>query len=70
MFFQVLYEQKKLDGSLERQEVERLRKRLLRQAAEGIRRKTRNAANKRPPHRIKREIARRDDRRCYDVERG
>ena len=31
-FFQALYEQKKGDGSLERQEVERLKKRLLRQA--------------------------------------
>jgi len=69
-FFQVLYEQKKGDGSLERQEVERLRKRLLREAAEGVRRKIRGAADDRRTYRARRELARRDDRRRYDVERG
>jgi hypothetical protein len=48
--FQALYEQKKLDCLLARQEVERLRKRLLRQAAEGVRRKIRDAADKHCPH--------------------
>ena len=69
-FFQALYEQKKGDGSLEREEVERLKKRLLRQAAEGVRSRLRVAADDRRTHRARRELARRDDRRRYDVERG
>jgi len=69
-FFRALYEQKKGDGSLERQEVERLRKRLLRKAVEGVRHKIRGAADDRHTHRAKCEIARCDDRRRYDVECG
>ena len=69
-FFQVLYEQKKGDGLLERQEVEQLRKRLLRKATEGVRRKIRGDANDRRVHRAQCELVRRDERRRYDVECG
>jgi len=61
-FFQALYEQRKLDGSLDRQEVEHLKRRLLRKASEDVRRKVRDAADDRRTYRAKREIARRDDR--------
>jgi hypothetical protein len=68
-FFQALYEQRKLDGSLDRQEVERLKKRLLRKVSEDIRRKVRNATDSRRTYRTRREIARRNDRRRYDDDR-
>jgi hypothetical protein len=68
-FFQALYEQKKLDGSLDRQEVERLKRRLLRKASDDIRRKVRDATDSRRTYRARREIARRDDRRRYDDDR-
>jgi len=68
--FQALYEQKKLDGSLDHQEVERLKKLLLRKASEDLRCKVRNAADDHQTFRAKREIARRDDRRCYNVDRN
>ena len=61
-FFQALYEQRKLDGSLDRQEVERLKRRLLRKASEDVRRKVHDAADDRCTYRAKREIARRGDR--------
>ncbi len=69
-FFQALYEQKKLNGSLDCQEVERLKKRLLRKASEDLDRKVHDAADDRHTYRAKREIARRDDRRCYDADRN
>jgi len=65
-FFQALYEQKKLDGSLDRQEVEHLKKRLLRKASEDLHRKVRDAADDCRTYRAKHEIARRNDWRCYD----
>ena len=68
-FFQALYEQKKLDGSLDRQEVERLKRRLLRKASDDIRRKVRDATDSRRTYRARREMARRDDRRRYDDDR-
>jgi hypothetical protein len=69
-FFQALYEQKKLDGSLDLQEVERLKKRLLCKASEDLRCKVRDAADDRRTYRAKREIARCDDRRRYDADRN
>jgi hypothetical protein len=67
-FFQALYEQKKLDGSLDRQEVKRLKKCLLCKASEDLLCKVRDAANDCRTYRAKREIARRNDQRCYDVD--
>jgi hypothetical protein len=69
-FFQALYEQKKLDSSLDHQQVERLMKRLLCKASEDLRRKVRNAADDRRTYRAKRKIAHRDDRRRYDADRN
>ena len=69
-FFQALYEQRKLDGLLNHQEVERLKRRLLRKASEDVCRKVRDAADDRRTYRAKREIARRDDRRRYDADRN
>ena len=65
-FLQAFYEQRKLDGLLDRQEVERLKRRLLRKASEDFRRKVRDAADNRHTYRAKREIVRRNDRRRYD----
>jgi len=67
-FFQALYEQKKLDGLLDRQEVKRLKKCLLRKAPEDLLCKVHDAANDCRTYRAKREIARRDDQRCYNVD--
>ena len=61
-FFQALYEQKKLDGSLDRQEVKWLKKCLLRKASEDHRRKVRNATDSRRTYRAKREITHCDER--------
>jgi len=69
-FFQALYEQRKLDGLFDHQEVERLKRRLLRKASEDVLCKVRNAADDRRTYRAKREIARRDDRRRYDGDRN
>ena len=69
-FFQALYEQRKLDGSLDRQEVECLKRRLLPKALEDLRPKVRDAADDRRTYRTKHEIARRDDRQRYDGDRN
>jgi hypothetical protein len=66
--FQALYEQQKLDGLLDRQEVERLKKRLLHKALEDLRCKVHDATDDRCTYRAKRKIVRRDDRRRYDVD--
>jgi hypothetical protein len=69
-FFQALFEQRKLDGTIERQEAERLRKRLLREASEKLRGRLRDASDGRRSQRAMRELALRDDRRRYVDERG
>ena len=69
-FFQALYEQRKLDGLLNHQEVERLKRRLLRKASEDVLCKVCDAADDRRTYRAKREIARRNDQRRYDGDRN
>jgi hypothetical protein len=69
-FFQNLYEIRKNDGTLERQELERVRRRLLREASEGVRRKIRDAADARRTRRARDELRRRDDRGDRAFARG
>ena len=69
-FFQALFEQKKLDGMIERQEADRIRKRLPREASEKLHGHIRDVSDGRHSQRARREIALRDDRRRYVDERG
>jgi len=69
-FFQALYEQKKLDGSLDRREVERLKKHLLRKASDDLRCKVHDAADDRHTYRAKCKIVRCDDWQSYDDDRN
>ena len=61
-FFQNLFEIRKNDGTLERQELERIKKRALREASETLRRKIRDSEDARRPRRARDERGRRDGR--------
>ena len=69
-FFQALFEQRKLDGTIERQEAERLHKRLLREASEKLHGRIRNISDGWRSQRARRELALRDNRRRYVDKRG
>ena len=69
-FFQALFEQRKLDGTIKRQEAERLRKRLLREASEKLCGRIRDVFDGWRSQRARRELALRNDRRQYVEERG
>ena len=69
-FFQNLYEIRKSDGTLERQEYERVRKRVLREASENVRRKIRDATDARRTRRAREELGRRGDRSDRAYARG
>ncbi len=69
-FFQALFEQRKLDGMIERQEAERLRKRLLWEASEKLCGRIRDVSDGRRSQRARRELALRDDRRRYVDKQG
>jgi hypothetical protein len=60
-FFQALFEQKKLDGLLKHQEVERIRRHLIREASEKLRGSICEASDGRCSQRARREIALCDD---------
>ena len=64
-FFQALFEQKKLDGAIEQQEADRIRKRLLWEASEKLRGCICDVSDGRRSQHARREIALRDDRCQY-----
>ena len=57
LFFQALFESKRLDGTLERQELEWIKQRALREASDAIRRKICDAADSRCTYRARNELA-------------
>ena len=63
-FFQALFEQRKLDGTIERQEADRIRKHLLREASEKLCGRIRNVSDGRCSQGARRELA-----LCYDQHR-
>jgi hypothetical protein len=69
-FFQALFEQRKLDGTIERQEADQICKLLLREASAKLRGCIHNVSDGRPSQRARREIALRDDRCRYVNEQG
>ena len=69
-FFQALFEQKKLDGTIKRQEGDCIRKRLLCKAPEKLHICIHKASNSRRSQRTRREIALCNDRRQYVDKRG
>jgi hypothetical protein len=64
-FFQALFEQKKLDGMIERQEADRIHKRLLREALEKLRGRICKVSDGWCSQCARREIALCNDRRPY-----
>jgi hypothetical protein len=69
-FFQALFEQRKLDGTIERQEAEQIRKRLLREASEKLRGRIHDVSDGRHSQPSRRELALCNDQRRYVDERG
>ena len=69
-FFQTLFEQRKLNGTIERQEADRIRKRLLREASEKLRGRIRNVSDSWRSQRARHKIALHDEQRRYIDERG
>ncbi len=69
-FFQALFEQRKLDGTIEQQEAEQIHKRLFREASEKLRGRIRDVADGWRSQRARRELAFCNDRRRYVNERG
>jgi len=57
LFFQALFEAKRLDGTLERQELERIKRRALREASDAVRRRIRDATDSRRTRRARDELA-------------
>ena len=69
-FFQVLFEQMKLDGMIERQEADRIRKRLLREISEKLRGRIRNVSDGWRSQCARCKLALRDDQHRYVDEQG
>ncbi len=69
-FFQALFEQRKLDGTIERQEAERICKRLLQEASEKLCGHICDVADGRRSQRARRELALCNDQRRYVDEQG
>ena len=69
-FFQALFKQKKLDGTIKRQEADRIRKRILREASEKLRGRIRDVSDGWPSQRARREIALCNNQRRYVNEQG
>jgi hypothetical protein len=69
-FFQALFEQKKLDGTIKRQEADQIRKCLLWEASEKLRGRIRDVSDGRRSQRARIKIALCNDQRRYIDKRG
>ena len=69
-FFQALFEQKKLDGTIQRHKVDCICKRLLCEASEKLRGRICKASDSRRSQRARRKIALCNDQRRYVVDQG